>query len=103
MVDYVAVQSSGILQVSQLLPDGVCSNCTVDAVGSRKMVKQELQLIIVVCLAYLADLVGHEIGEHLLHPYIVEPSHRYQVSKPHMRGFMGDEVSTGVFLVAGCT
>ena len=39
------------------------------------------------------NLGRHEIGEDFLCPDIIKPVHCHQITKPHMRRFMRDQVS----------
>ena len=37
------------------------------------------------------DLRRHEVGEHLLHPHVVEPPHRHEIAEPHVRRLVRDD------------
>ena len=36
--------------------------------------------------------IGHKIGEHFFHPYIIKPLHGYHIAKPHVCGFVRNKV-----------
>ena len=54
------------------------------------MGQQKSKLVIQLRKRGVHDLGRHEVGEHLFHPHIVEPAHRHQIAKPHVRRFMRD-------------
>ena len=62
---------------------------------------QELEGVVAFGLGGFRDFVGHEIGEHLLHPHIVEPTHRHQIAKPHVGRFVRQQLGAAGFLVLG--
>ena len=99
LVDDCAVERTGLVQVLERLPDGVRSGGAIDVIRGRVVRQQEAEFVIDRRKGRVDDFRGHEIRKHLLHPDIVEPAHRDQVTEPHVRGFMRDHVCAGELLI----
>ena len=85
--------------VRELLVNRVRAGGAVHCVGGRVMRKQETQLVVNPWKGRIDDLRRHEIRENLFHPDVVEPLHRDEIAKPHMRCFMRNRCRTVQHLV----
>ncbi len=99
LVDDRAVQAARLVEVVEPLADRVRALGAVDVVGGRVVRVEEPELVIDLREARVHDLRRHEVGEHLLHPDIVEPRHRHQVAEPHVRGLVRDQAGAAELLV----
>ena len=73
VVDNIVVEQAGVVQVIQFLGDGVGAVGTVDGDGTALVGLQEVQLVVDARERATGDLRRHEVGEHLLGPYILKP------------------------------
>ena len=73
LIDDRAVERAGLVEVREILPDRVGAVRAVDVVGGRIVLQEEPQLVVHRRERRVDDLRRHEIGEHLLHPDVVEP------------------------------
>ncbi len=99
LIDDCAVERAGFVEVVETLSNGVRAGCAIDVVGGRVMRQQEPQVVIDLGKRGIDDLGRHEIGEHFLHPHIVEPPHGHEVAEPHVCRFVRDQAGTTEFLV----
>ena len=70
---------------------GLRAGRAVDVVGGGIVREQEAQLVVDVRERRVHDLRRHEVGEHLLHPHVVEPAHRDEIAEPHVRRLVRDD------------
>ena len=101
VVDDVAVEQTGTVQVGQRLLDGVGA---VGAVGGQRrhiMGLQKTDVVVHIGKLLARYLVGHEVGEHFLGPHIVEPPHGDKVAEPQVRGLVGQQVEPVQLFVGG--
>ncbi len=99
LVDDRAVHLSRFAQVVEHLANRVRARRAIDLVGSRVVRQQEPQLVVHRGKGGVHDLRRHEVGEHFLHPHVVEPAHGDEIAKPHVRGFVGDHRRAAELLV----
>ena len=62
-----------MIQVVQFLGNGMCTLRTVNTDGSILVGLDEVQVVVYRVIVATGNLRGHEIGKHLLGPYILEP------------------------------
>ena len=85
--------------VFKRLADRVGAFCSINRVSTWIMSKQKFKLVIATAFR---DLIRHEIGKDLFHPHIIEPFHCNEITKPHVRSFMRDEIRPAILLVLCC-
>ena len=78
---------------------GLAPGSAIDFVGGRVVRQQEPQVVVHLRERRVHDLRGHEVGEHFLHPHVVEPAHGDQVAEPHVRGLVRDHRGAAEHLV----
>ena len=65
--------------------------CTVGIDGSGLERLDEIQVVIHLTVLPTGDLRGHETGEYLIGPEVVEPFQGYQAAKPQMGRLVGNQ------------
>ena len=101
MVNNAAVERARLLQIGQRLPNRIGPLGAVNVVGGGEVSNQKFEVVVAPRHTHLRYFVGHEVGEYLFHPHIVEPAHGHEVAKPHVRCFMGNKRGAAQLLVAG--
>ena len=92
VVDDVAVDEPGVLQIVERTPDRIGTDRAVLRI-SRRIVRLQVVQPVVDGREGRPDYLRSEpVGEYLLGPYVVEPFHRHIVAEPHMGGLVGDEL-----------
>ena len=92
VVDDVSVEQPCLVQILQLLLDGVGALGAVHGVSRDVVVLEEIQSMMDVGELLLGNLRCHEVGKHFFGPHVGKPTHGDEVAKPHVRGFVSDEV-----------
>ena len=105
VVDDIIVEQTGVIDVVDILCDGVSALRAVcrDSLGLIGL--DEVESVIHLIILTAGDLRCHEVGKHLLGPYILKPFWGYEVTKPEVSSLVGNEFGTcqqfllcGVFL-----
>ena len=93
VVDDIAVDQPGVAEVVERTLDGVGADGTVFRIG-RRIVRFEVSQPVIDTGKYGPhDLRGKPVRKDLFGPYVVEPFHRNVVAEPHVRRFVGDQLS----------
>ena len=95
------VEGAGFVQVVERLSDGIGPGGAVDAVRRRMVREQKAQLVVDLREGGVDDLRRHEVGERLLHPDIVEPGHRHQVTEPLVGRLVCDDTGPPEIRILG--
>ena len=100
VIEDVVVEQTDMVDVGEFLCDGVCTLCAVGKDGSVLEGLDEVQVVIHLTVLTTGDLRGHEHGEYLIGPEVVEPFQGHQTTEPQVGRLMGDQFHTGqlVFL-----
>ena len=101
LIDDCAVQAARFVQVCQFLADGMRAGGPVYGIRRRVVRHEKAEVMIDLGEGGVHDLRRHEVGEHFLHPHVVEPPHRDQVTEPHVRCFVGDHTCPSQHLGSG--
>ena len=90
VVDDRAVVALRLREIVERLPEGSRPGRLVHAVGRRLVAEVERLPRVGIGLEVRQRLRGHERGEALLEPEVVEPAHRHQVAEPLVRRLVQD-------------
>ena len=91
VIDDRAVHLSRLVQVLQILANGIRAVRPVDRIGAWIMAHEKIEVVIDVGESGIDDFGGHEVGKNFFGPDVVEPFHGDEVAEPHVRGFMGNQ------------
>ena len=76
----------------RLLPfNGMRTLRTVNGDGTGLIGMDEVHLVFIAGELVTCDLISHEVGEDFLHPEVVGPVHLYNVAKPEVGRFVGNQ------------
>ena len=70
--------------------------------GTPRLSDEKSQVMIHIWKRGIHNFGRHELGQHFLHPDVVEPFHRDEVAEPHMRRFVRDGLRPIEHLGLGC-
>ena len=101
VVDDVVVEQAGVVEVVELLCDGVGTLCTVDGDGLGLIGLDEVEGVVHLIILATGNLGCHEVGEDLLGPYILEPLGCYEVAEPEVSRLVCDELGACQELLLG--
>ena len=90
-----------MIQIVQLLCDGMRAFRTVDTDGGILVGLEEIQVVVYRVVMAAGNLRGHEAGQYLLGPYVLKPFHRYEVAKPQVGSLMGYQFHTCQLVLLG--
>ena len=76
----------------RLLPfDGMRALRAVDGDGTGLIGMDEIHLVLIAGELVTCYLISHEVGKDFLHPEVVGPVHLYNVAKPEVGRFVGNQ------------
>ena len=90
-----------MIQIVQLLCDGMRAFRTVDTDSGILVGLEEIQVVVYRVVMAAGNLRGHEAGQYLLGPYVLKPFQRYEVAKPQVGSLMGYQFHTCQLVLLG--
>ncbi len=91
VVDDRAVHLAGLVQVRQVLADGVGAVRAIHGISAREVTHEKIEVVVDIRETGVDDLRRHEVRKHFLGPDVIEPLHRDEIAEPHVRGLVGDQ------------
>ena len=99
VVDDGVVNQSGIAQVVQWLTDAGAPLGAILRDSSGSVGLEPVEGMVDVGEERLRNFGSKVVGKHLLGPHIVKPVHCHGISKPHVSGLVGNQLSAAQLLV----